>query len=105
MPLTGAISPSIVSAALLTLTTTGSEEDLIELPGDNVFCLPVSAFSQTAQSTGQVDLDHFRSDQSFQGIDGSGLSAVIIDTGIDLDHPFFGPNSDGDGVSDRIVYS
>ena len=29
---------------------------------------------------------------------------MIIDTGIDLDHPFFGPDSDGNGVADRIVY-
>ena len=37
-------------------------------------------------------------------MDGSGQSIVILDTGIDLDHPFFGPDLDGDGVSDRIVY-
>ncbi|MCA9096413.1 MAG: S8 family serine peptidase, partial [Planctomycetaceae bacterium] len=30
---------------------------------------------------------------------------VIIDTGIDLNHPFFGPDLDNNGVSDRIVFS
>jgi hypothetical protein len=37
-------------------------------------------------------------------VDGSNFSVVIIDTGIDKNHPFFGPDKDGDGVADRIVY-
>ena len=37
-------------------------------------------------------------------IDGSGSSIVIIDTGIDLNHPFFGPDLNNDQVADRIVY-
>ena len=32
------------------------------------------------------------------------MTAVIIDTGIDVDHPFFGPDADHNGVADRIVY-
>jgi hypothetical protein len=39
----------------------------------------------------------FRQDARFAGIDGSGLATVILDTGIDLDHSFFGPDADGDG--------
>ena len=35
---------------------------------------------------------------------GASYASVIIDTGIDLNHPFFGPDSDGNGVADRIVY-
>ncbi len=52
-----------------------------------------------------IGLPNFRSDPRFVGIDGSGVSVVVIDTGIDLDHPFFGPDANGDGVADRIVYS
>lgn len=52
-----------------------------------------------------INLDSFRQDARFSGIDGSGFATVILDTGIDLDHSFFGPDSDGDGISDRIVYS
>ena len=37
-------------------------------------------------------------------MDGSGQAIVILDTGIDLNHPFFGPDQDNDGISDRIVY-
>lgn len=47
----------------------------------------------------------FRNDARFAGIDGTGFSTVIIDTGIDLDHPFFGPDNDGNGIADRIVFS
>lgn len=52
-----------------------------------------------------INLPAFRADSRFAGIDGSGFASVIIDTGIDLDHPYFGPDSNSDGVADRIVYS
>ena len=32
------------------------------------------------------------------------MSVVIIDTGLDVDHPFFGADRDGNGIADRIVY-
>jgi hypothetical protein len=51
-----------------------------------------------------VDLDLFRADPRFAGINGSGYSVVVLDHGADLDHPFFGPDTDGNGVADRIVY-
>ncbi len=37
------------------------------------------------------------------GITGAGSTIAVLDTGIDLDHPFFGSDANGDGVSDRIV--
>ncbi|MBL8583667.1 MAG: S8 family serine peptidase, partial [Rhizobiaceae bacterium] len=52
-----------------------------------------------------IDLADFLADPRFDGIDGHGLTTVIIDTGIDLDHPAFGPDLDGNGVSDRIIYT
>ncbi|MCA9124985.1 MAG: carboxypeptidase regulatory-like domain-containing protein [Planctomycetales bacterium] len=51
-----------------------------------------------------IGLKEFRSDARFADIDGRGLAVVVIDTGLDLDHPFFGSDQDGDGVSDRIVF-
>lgn len=59
----------------------------------------------TAQSADLINLNAFRSTQAFQGIDGSGQTVVVIDTGIDLNHAAFGPDANGDGISDRIVYS
>ncbi|MEO1529209.1 MAG: S8 family serine peptidase [Planctomycetota bacterium] len=56
------------------------------------------------QSTTAINLDQFRNDARFAGIDGTGFGTVIIDTGIDLDHPHFGPDGDNDGVADRIVH-
>jgi subtilisin family serine protease len=51
-----------------------------------------------------VGLDLLRALPRFDGLDGSGYSVVVIDHGIDLDHPFFGPDENQDGVADRIVY-
>lgn len=61
--------------------------------------------TQDAESGPLIQLDDFRNDARFTAFDGSGYATVIIDTGIDLNHPFFGPDLDNNGVSDRIVYS
>lgn len=50
-----------------------------------------------------INLDDFRSDGRFSDIDGSGYTVAILDTGIDLNHPAFGPDSDQNGIADRIV--
>jgi RNAse (barnase) inhibitor barstar len=61
--------------------------------------------STTAKSvTSLIDLQGLWQNPKFANIKGSGLSTVIIDTGIDLNHPFFGPDGDGNGIADRIVY-
>ncbi len=51
-----------------------------------------------------INLDLYRTDPRFAGADGRGYSAVVIDTGADLNHPSFGPDQNGDGTADRIVY-
>ncbi len=40
----------------------------------------------------------------FGMLDGRGVRTVVIDTGIDLDHAFFGVDANRDGRADRIVY-
>ena len=37
--------------------------------------------------------------------DGSGFTVVVLDTGIDTNHPHFGDDSDSDGQSDRIIFT
>jgi hypothetical protein len=51
-----------------------------------------------------IGLDALRDDPRFANLDGRGLAVVVIDTGLCLNHPFFGPDADGDGVADRIVF-
>ena len=55
--------------------------------------------------TSLLRLDQFRADPRFNWLDGRGLSVVVLDTGIDLNHSFFGLDANNNGVSDRIVYS
>jgi subtilisin family serine protease len=51
-----------------------------------------------------IHLDQFRSDPRFAGLNGNGVAVVIIDTGIDLNHPFFGPDANRNGVDDRMLW-
>jgi subtilisin family serine protease len=85
---------------LSTLTTTGTDELVAFLDDVAVASQP----ALTRQSSSLIRLDAFRADPRFTGIDGRGFSSVIIDTGIDLNHPFFGPDNDGNGIADRIVF-
>ncbi len=39
-----------------------------------------------------IGLTQLRNDPQFTGIDGSGSSVVVIDTGMDVDHPLIAPN-------------
>ncbi len=50
-----------------------------------------------------IGLTDLRADDRFADLDGRGLAVVVIDTGLDLDHPFFGTSTAG--RADRIVYS
>lgn len=58
-----------------------------------------------SQSANLIGFNTFESNFTFNGINGSGTSIVVIDSGADLDHVAFGPDLNNDGVSDRIVYS
>lgn len=51
-----------------------------------------------------IGLDAFRSDPLFAGITGRGQSVAVVDSGFDLNHPAFGPDRDGNGVADRILF-
>ncbi len=58
-----------------------------------------------AEGNSLTRINQFRADPRFSNINGAGYSVVVIDSGIDLNHPFFGPDANNDGISDRIVYS
>jgi subtilisin family serine protease len=50
-------------------------------------------------------MNDFYLDPQFAGIDGTGFAIAILDTAFDVDHPFFGPDIDGDDIADRIVHT
>ncbi|MEM7332150.1 MAG: S8 family serine peptidase [Chloroflexota bacterium] len=89
-------------AALDSLTTTQSDVPLDYPEPPEEFFNPIS--TNTSESASLINLDDFRTDARFSGIDGSNVAVVVLDTGIDLDHSFFGSDLDFDNVSDRIVY-
>ena len=98
------LEPSLLSQ--FGVTSTGSQV-LIAAPlssGVSLFDAFPDASSNSAAYRSLIGLDRFTSDARFADIDGRGFSSVILDTGIDLDHPFFGPDADANGVADRIVY-
>ena len=92
-----------LSAALSNITTTGSKIP-IHTYSERVLDDPYGIRPATAQSGPLIRVTDFRNDPAFSGMDGNGYAAVILDTGITLNHPFFGPDLDGNGVADRIVY-
>ena len=51
-----------------------------------------------------VGITGLRAQPGYATLDGRGVSTVVIDTGIDLNHSFFGPDLNSDGISDRIIY-
>ncbi|MGD1880313.1 MAG: Calx-beta domain-containing protein [Kiloniellaceae bacterium] len=97
------------------MESTGGSEDPVSLYTTTNSDIPVytigevvpvdgSVSPQTNLSGPLIGVDDFRADARFADIDGSGYGIVIIDSGIDLDDPFFGADNNGDGISDRIVY-
>jgi subtilisin family serine protease len=97
------------------LTNDGSATDkiglfnkgpLFESSDDQVSGLDIGNVSTLSVGSADVlNLTSFRADGRFEGIDGRGLTVVVIDTGIDLNHEAFGPDLDENGVSDRIIFT
>ncbi|MBO9999542.1 MAG: S8 family serine peptidase [Cyanobacteria bacterium SID2] len=81
----------------LSLSVTPQIEGVTTTGSDTLF------FAQTDESGPLIGMSDLRSDLRFTGVDGSGFSVAILDTGINLAHPFFGPDNNNDGVADRIV--
>lgn len=62
------------------------------------------AAADAATVSSLIRLTQVRADSRFPNLDGRGSSIVVIDTGINRSHNFFGPDTNGDGIADRIVY-
>src|SRR5262249_2841365 len=57
---------------------------------------PVATIEAT-QPASLIDWDKFTSSPLYTGVNGHGVTVAILDTGADLNHPFFGPDANGDG--------
>jgi subtilisin-like proprotein convertase family protein len=87
-----------------TLTTTASGQALA-LPGEFIDAPAGSGSTGINRFAEQLTgLAAFRADPRFTGIDGTGFSVVVIDTGADVDHSAFGADLDADGIADRILF-
>ena len=76
----------------------GNSEGLVGL-----FDVQTSSFASNSM-TEVSGLDAFLADSRFSSVTGSGQTIAIVDSSFDLDHPAFGPDANGDGVGDRILY-
>ena len=85
------------------ITTTGSDARVYKA-GELISVIDGTFAPATDISCPLINIDDFRAAPRFAGIDGNGFATVILDTGIDIDDPFFGSDSDSDGIADRIVY-
>ncbi|MBM3273251.1 hypothetical protein FJY94_08455, partial [Candidatus Kaiserbacteria bacterium] len=93
---------SNASATIVTNTATSGEVTVETL---TTAVVTESVAQSTYANLGTAtNIAAFHADPRFSNIDGQGYSVVVIDTGIDLDHRYFGPDTNGDGVADRIVY-
>ncbi|BAZ10924.1 hypothetical protein NIES4071_27480 [Calothrix sp. NIES-4071] len=85
---------------LVEISTTASNTEIFTPSAP----LSTTTNTQPITATNLINLDDFQADARFANIKGQGYATVIIDTGIDLDHPLFGADNNGDGIADRIIY-
>ena len=78
------------------ITTTGSHVPISTLGGE--------VTPSDAESSPLIRLPSFQADPRFSNIKGQGFSVAVLDTGIDVNHPFFGPDANANGIADRIVF-
>jgi len=87
-----------------TVSLTGSTA-VLSLP-DELVRADVSADEVLSNTLAEhlTNLDAYRANADYAALNGAGVTTVVIDTGIDLNHSFFGPDTNADGIADRIVF-
>ena len=84
------------------LTFTGSPIEFAAPLADLSTLATAASANSSARSL--LNLDRYRADSRFANLDGRGFTSVVLDTGINRKHPFFGADANRDGTADRIVY-
>jgi len=123
---TPAVDPAVAGAALLTTTASGiaiqvegcacgtawsssgitTVDSAVGGSGGNTVITTMDLGAQSmANALAVTGITAARDSGRFGALDGRGVRTVVIDTGIDLDHAFFGVDANQDGRADRIVYS
>ena len=74
------------------LTAIRAENDLATVAIDNRIVTIEQANPGNNPAFDLIGLTKLRNDPQYAGIDGSGFSVAVIDTGIDTEHPFLAPN-------------
>jgi subtilase family serine protease len=100
-------SPGVGPSGTAHAMTLSGMDVVLSLPEDVLFeeGLTTQSVSANELADALTGLDAFLADARFDGFDGTGITTVVIDTGIDLNHSWFGPDADHNGVADRIVFS
>ena len=86
-------------AALMSIETSSVGGIVTNSPAS----LSTGSLQPLATASNSTNLASFQANNP--SIDGTGTTIAVLDTGIDLDHPFFGSDANGDGISDKIVAS
>ena len=76
-----------------------------EYSTSQIFSPKPIGFSSIPEMRDLFGLESFRADSRFKDFKGEGYAVVIIDSGIDPDHPYFGSDTNRDGMADRIIYT
>ena len=101
----GSSDASDPDAADTTATLAGGDTSSLHVGGPGANDASTADSVQAQQDASLIRLDQFRADIRFSGINGQGQTVVVIDSGVNLNHSFFGADANGNSVADRIVYS
>ena len=97
--------PSASSSSSTLVSNVASDQSLSAGPPIAGASLTLEQAKSSITSLGlATGLANFRVDPRFADLLGQGQAVVVLDTGIDPDHPAFGADADDNGIADRIVY-
>ena len=109
IPATGITVDPTASRHMVSDQQSGSETGQVSSDdaSDNAELLTKALGSVTPAlmpATTLIRLDEVRANPLYTGIDGTGMTVVVIDSGADLDHPAYGPDANRNGIADRILF-
>jgi subtilisin family serine protease len=86
------LTHDVLTSKDIELAAIGEESDRVTVATDNQKLTIEQANSGDNPAFDLIGLTQLRNDPQFAGINGSGFSVAVIDTGIDFKHPLIAPN-------------